>query len=222
VVETFAQIMLVISNTLLSSGPQLMSVMGQLIANMAIAIIEHLPELIVAAAELIAAIIISLQAAVNQFSEVVGEWINAMIEKIGELLSRFVEAGGNVVSSIKAGIASAWEGLVSWFEGIWNRLFANRRVSVGVDYGGGGGADGSNASGLDYVPFDNYMARLHKGETVLNAEDARNYRMGGGQSAPIELTINNVTELDGATISRKTYKYNLQQQSYHGAKLINA
>jgi hypothetical protein len=100
-------------------------------------------------------------------------------------------------------------------------LFSNRRVSVGVDYSGGG-AGGSHASGLDYVPFDNYMARLHKGESVLNAEDARNYRMGGGQSAPIELTINNVTELDGATISRKTYKYNLQQQSYHGAKLINA
>lgn len=221
VVETFTQIMLVITNTLLSSGPQLMSVMGQLITNMAIAIIEHLPELIVAAAELIAAIIISLQAAVNQFSEVVGEWINAMIDKIGELLSRFVEAGGNVVSSIKAGIASAWESLVNWFEEKWAALFGNRNVNVGVNFGGGG-ADGSHASGLDYVPFDNYMARLHKGETVLNAEDARSYRMGGGQIAPIELTINNVTELDGATISRKIYKYNLQQQSFHGAKLIDA
>ncbi len=220
VVETFTQIMSLISQTLLTSGPQLMSVMGQLIANMAIAVIEHLPELIVAAAELIAAIIISLQAAVNQFNQVAGEWINAMIDKIKELLTRFVEVGGEVVASIKSGISSAWDSLVNWFEEKWGALFGNRSVNVGVNFGEGG-AQGSHASGLDYVPFDNYMARLHKGETVLNAEDARNYR-AGGQSAPIELTINNVTELDGATISRKTYKYNLQQQSYHGAKLINA
>lgn len=221
VVETFSQIMLTISNALLTSGPQLMSVMGQLIANLAIAVIEHLPELITAAAELIAAIIISLQAAVTQFNEVAGEWINAMIDKITELLTNFVDAGKKVVDSIKSGISEAWDSLVSWFNGIWSSLFSNRSVDVGVNYSGDG-AGGSHASGLDYVPFDNYMARLHKGESVLNAEDARNYRMGGGQSAPIELTIHNVTELDGATISRKTYKYNLQQQSFHGAKLINA
>lgn len=38
--------------------------------------------------------------------------------------------------------------------------------------------DGSHASGLDYVPFDGYIAELHKGETVLTAEQAAAYRAG--------------------------------------------
>jgi len=32
---------------------------------------------------------------------------------------------------------------------------------------------GSHADGLDYVPFDGYIARLHRGERVLTAEEAR-------------------------------------------------
>lgn len=42
-------------------------------------------------------------------------------------------------------------------------------------------ADGSfvpNKTGLDFVPRDNYLARLHQGEAVLTAEEAREWRNG--------------------------------------------
>jgi TP901 family phage tail tape measure protein len=39
--------------------------------------------------------------------------------------------------------------------------------------GGGGGVDGSHADGLDYVPWDGYIAELHKGEKVLTAGQAK-------------------------------------------------
>lgn len=41
--------------------------------------------------------------------------------------------------------------------------------------------DGSHADGLDYVPFDGYIAELHKGETVLTAQEAAAYRMDYSQ-----------------------------------------
>ncbi len=47
-----------------------------------------------------------------------------------------------------------------------------------------GGADGSHASGLDYVPFDGYRAILHRGERVMTAEEnsrgAGSMSIGGG------------------------------------------
>lgn len=43
----------------------------------------------------------------------------------------------------------------------------------------------SKATGLDYVPYDNFVAKLHAGETILNRADATAYRAGnvGGISA---------------------------------------
>lgn len=41
--------------------------------------------------------------------------------------------------------------------------------------------DGSHADGLGYVPFDGYIAELHKGETVLTAQEAAAYRMDYSQ-----------------------------------------
>lgn len=40
----------------------------------------------------------------------------------------------------------------------------------------GGGTDGSHAAGLSYVPFDGYLAQLHRGEMVLTALEAKAYR----------------------------------------------
>ncbi len=38
------------------------------------------------------------------------------------------------------------------------------------------GIDGSNAAGLDYVPFDGYISELHKGEMVVPANLADGLR----------------------------------------------
>lgn len=42
----------------------------------------------------------------------------------------------------------------------------------------GGGAVKGFATGLDYVPYDEYMARLHEGEAVLTKEEAKRWRRG--------------------------------------------
>lgn len=38
----------------------------------------------------------------------------------------------------------------------------------------GGAVSGSHKNGLDYVPYDGYIAKLHKGEAVLTAEENKN------------------------------------------------
>ena len=53
---------------------------------------------------------------------------------------------------------------------------------VGGLFGSGFRINGSHAGGLDYVPFDSYLAELHEGESVLTAEEARvwrNFKNGG-------------------------------------------
>ena len=51
--------------------------------------------------------------------------------------------------------------------------------------------DGRHATGLDCVPYDNYLARLHAGEAVLTAAEARQWSSGksGADAANISAGI---------------------------------
>lgn len=64
------------------------------------------------------------------------------------------------------------------------------------------------ASGIDYVPRDNMLAFLHKGETVLPAPEAAAYRNGGGMSGMnianvLASVLSNVrVQIDGESAGR--------------------
>jgi len=49
------------------------------------------------------------------------------------------------------------------------------------------GVDGSHANGLDRVPFDGYIAQLHKDERVLTAAEARAQDSGMGDIMGLEM-----------------------------------
>lgn len=96
-------------------------------------------------------------------------------QAFNDIVNRALQLGSDIVEKIKTGISNAWSGLVSWFNGLWDGLFGGRSVDVSVS---GSGVDGSHRSGLSYVPFDGYIAELHKGEQVLTAQEASDYRSG--------------------------------------------
>lgn len=58
----------------------------------------------------------------------------------------------------------------------------------------------SHADGLDYVPYDDYPARLHKGETVLTAKEASAYRSGEGNSR-VEAAVNRLYAIMGDVLT---------------------
>ena len=114
--------------------------------------------------------------------------INALSEGIGNVIDTLSSVGEDIIESIKSGISSAWNGLVSWFNSLWDSLFNNRTVNVHVN-ASSSGVNGSRAVGLPYVPFDGYIAELHKGERVLNASEAEEYRKGKSANNTSGITI---------------------------------
>jgi hypothetical protein len=98
-------------------------------------------------------------------------------------------------SDITARIVAGWQSVMNSVAGLFN-------IDIGYGTTGGSfmieenhaGAMGSFASGLDRVPNDGYIARLHRDEAVLNSRDAAEWRSGG--SSRIEALL---SELVGLT-----------------------
>lgn len=77
---------------------------------------------------------------------------------------------------IKSKWRSAWESISSWFSDIMG--WGAKAESSAPAKKGKSKTDGSHFNGLDYVPYDGYIARLHKGERVLTADENKIYQQG--------------------------------------------
>ena len=73
----------------------------------------------------------------------------------------------------------------------------DKTVTVTVRYVQDGSAElPGHATGLDFVPYDNYMARLHRGESILTRAEADRWRKGEpeGRSSGARAKQINVTQ----------------------------
>ena len=191
VLASAVQMVSQITSGLAQAAPSLIPAAVQLVMQLLTALIENAPLLLEAGLELILGIVAGILNGLGDIGSVADDVIDTFVERMLSSDSKVLQLGGKVVDWIRDGISNAWDGLVSWFNGIWDNLFSNRKVNVNVG-GNGEGVDGSHAGGLDYVPFDGYLARLHRGETVLTASEAAAYRKNkaGGQTVKqFNLTI---------------------------------
>lgn len=127
-----------------------------------------------------------------------GEFFQGLFDMIGNIFSKigevFMDIGSQAVEALKNGIAAAWDGLTGWFNSLWDNLFGNRTADVTinktvnetVNTSKGRSVNGSHRLGLNYVPFDGYIAELHKGERVLTAEQARRQDSGSGNITVVQ------------------------------------
>ena len=156
-VATAIMLVVTIVSGLIDAMPKLIAAAGELVAGLVKSIISHAPEIFSAGIKLVVKYV---EGVVNNYSEV-------------------FKAGAKLVDSIIDGIASAWGKLKDWFSGLWNGLFGGLSANVSVNGSAKGavaGVNGSHASGLDYVPFDGYIAKLHKGEMVVPKREAQTLR----------------------------------------------
>lgn len=63
--------------------------------------------------------------------------------------------------------------------------------------------DGSHANGLDYVPSDGYIARLHRGESVLTRQEASVWRSGMGGGFDVNALASSFASSVAAALSGK-------------------
>jgi gas vesicle protein len=76
--------------------------------------------------------------------------------------------------------------------------------------------NGSHASGLGYVPFDGYVAQLHKGEAVLTASENKAYQMDYSKYGSSDALVSEIKAL------RNEVSQLRQQQSDETTQMIMA
>lgn len=131
-----------------------------------------------------------LALAVENVKSRMQEAADSYVEKVGDLdmEAEATEAATNTMSGLVAGIDSSTPGVLDKLDSLASQMksrltnsFANYTLTIKANI------KGSNVpgakSGLDYVPYDDYLVRLHKGEKVLTAEEARAYRAGKSAGA---------------------------------------
>lgn len=141
-------------------------------------------------------------------------FVDGILGFLGGLGQAFLNIGKSIFSFLWDGLVSVWNDIANWVSDKVNWLIDKlafwRRGSSEME---GGNA---HAGGLPYVPYDNYPALLHRGESVMTAADSQGLleavkqiaqnSNGGGT---FNITVQSV--LDGRVIGESVTKYQTQK-----------
>ena len=167
---------------LLNNLPNIISAGASLVGSLLSELGSYLPEMLSQGMDMILQLIAGVILAVPDFLVEMGKLCDDAIAAIKEV--NWEQVGSDIIEFIKSGISAAWGKLTEWFNELWNGLVGNLNVNVNVNNSGGSRVGGKNtvfmphAKGLDYVPYDGYLAELHKGEMVLTSKQADAVRGG--------------------------------------------
>ena len=222
ILNAATQLITMLCNGIMESASQLPGAVTEIITQLVNFIVANAPQLLVTGVTLVLALIQGLIEAIPQIIQAIPQLIDGIVSAFGNASSQILEIGSQIVQDIIDGISNAWGNLVSWFNGLWESLFGGRSVNVGVNYGssgsGGGGASANGmvafgpqkAIGMDYIPYNGMPAVLHRGEAILNAYEADQWRRGrsGGNGNGITIVQNiNATPQTPAQFAATTEAY---------------
>lgn len=135
----------------------------------------------------------------NGIVSTIGNIFQSIINLIFAKYNDMYNAGRSIFQGLFDGIVGVWNSIYNWVVEKVNWL--SDRLSFWNSSQSKMRANGSHATGLEYVPFDGYRAILHKGERVLTAEQAKEADKGqnGGNTRVVKVEIGqfiNQTEKD--------------------------
>jgi len=151
------------------------------------------------------------------------------VEGIKSTLVSFGEAlytiGKDALNYLWSGLKSVWASIQNWVSEkvTWlaSKLSFWQNGSAEME------SDGSHASGLNYVPYDGYVAELHRGEAVMNSGQMNELLnaiqgIGSSQTQQSSGPINLQLDIDGKAFAKATYSNYVTESRRIGTSLIGA
>jgi len=143
----------------------------------------------------------------NGIKTTISNVINGIATTISKVFNKIKTTLTNIFNGIKNTVLGIWDGLVGGIKGGINfiikgintfiRGINKMKIPDWVPLVGGKGISlptiPSLRVGLDYVPYDEFPAILHKGERVMTAEENAS---SGGSSATYNIYLNNMPAAD--------------------------
>lgn len=115
--------------------------------------------------------------------------ISQIPSKVLAIGGQLYNAGRNIFQSLWNGIKSIGESILGWVSDFAGKIgsfvsgiidgFQNIVSGANDAKSAAKSVNGSHANGLDYVPYNGYVAELHEGERVLTKQQNREYNEGG-------------------------------------------
>lgn len=208
VLEAGINILLAISLGIIDALPKLIAKIPTIIVGITTAIVDNLPKIIEAGIQILFALLKGIVATtpvlISEFPKILGDIIDTIVGLLPQMLS----VGADLIDAFLDGIKSAWQNIDNYMsrkvsDVIQSVKDAIRRIAS-LDSAGSKYADsrnGSHRNGLDYVPFDGYVAELHKGERVLTAKENSDYQNNSktvttNDTFIFEIKADNIKELN--------------------------
>lgn len=134
------------------------------------------------------------------------EWFNTVVQDpvkaISDLGQALYDAGSSIFSSLWDGMVSIWDSIVDWAFGAvsWLQDLFSVEVSPSVS-ATTVSADGSYATGLDYVPRD-MLVKVHQGESIRTKQQTREDMTPRRATETVRQPLNITMTMDGRVVGQ--------------------
>lgn len=119
--------------------------------------------------------------------------VSQIPSKILAIGGQMYSAGRNILSQLWNGLKSIGESILGWVSDFASKIgsfvsgiisgFKNVVSGANEAKSAAKSVNGKHANGLDYVPFNGYIAELHKGERVLTKQENEEYNNSRGKNS---------------------------------------